>query len=57
MSDTCQIEGCDAQVQFVITRDNRAEDTARRVCRKCAQEVTAIHGWVFDKLIKTEANK
>ena len=40
--DACEIYGCrEGHSQFSVTK----ADNTRRVCRRCAQEMIALHGW------------
>lgn len=42
--DVCEVNGCrDDHSRFWVAK----VDDVLRVCRRCAQEMTAVHGWTL----------
>lgn len=50
-TDPCQIAGCIYSALYIMKRPILYGSTTARVCRKCAGELHALHGWTYDQQI------
>ena len=49
-SDACEIDGCrESQSRFSLSK----ADDMSRVCRRCAQEMIALHGWTLIDVLES----